>query len=376
MKVIHLLAGGGIGGIETLCKDFVCYSKHENVVAILWDNGFLGNEIAKLGYRVVCLHISRTNIISAIYKVVRLCRQEKADVIVAHHASPMSHLCLLYIKKRFCHIHTIAYAHSNAEDMIRVKQPKGLWLREMILRMSLRHADHVVAISESVRKSLIERLHTPQDKITVIYNGVDVSRFDQMQVHSTSNTVNLIYVGRLIQEKGVQIILQGLNLLKSGTAYHLRVVGDGNYRTTLEALATELHVQDLVTFCGSRRDVPDLLADSDIFIHMPGWEEGFGITIVEAMAAGLICVCASSGAIPEIITDGQDGFLVEKGNAQQLADTLEKIMALPEQEKKQIRANARNRAKDFSIQRFVDQLDKVIENNNMKCDYYDYSEKQ
>lgn len=361
MKVIHLLAGGGIGGIETLCKDFVCHSKHENVMAILWDNGSLGKEMAKLGYKVVCLHVSRTNVISAVHKIVKLCQQEKADVVVAHHASPMSHLGLLYIKKRLPHICTVAYAHGNATVMIREGQPHGLWLREMIMKTSLKQADHVVAISESVKKSLVERLHTSQDKITVIYNGVDVSRFDEMHKLSASDTVNLIYVGRLAQEKGVQIILQGLQLLKSEKPYHLRVVGDGTYRTALEELATDLHVQDLVTFCGSRRDVPDLLADSDIFIHMPVCEEGFGITIVEAMAAGLICVCARSGAIPEIITDGKDGFLVEKGNARQLADTLEKVLALPEQEKEQIRIHAKNRAKVFSVQRFVDQLDLLLE---------------
>lgn len=376
MKVLHLLAAGNIGGIETLCKDYVRYSKHENIVIILWDNGPLGDEMEKLGVKVVRLHASRINVFSVVRQVAKLCQVEKADALIAHHAAPMSHLCLLYVQRHNHHVRTFAYAHGNAVDMIRVKKRQGLWLRKLIMKTSLSHADRVIAISKSVKKSLIDCLGTPESKIAVIHNGADISRFSLPTKPSLNGTLRLIYVGRLIPEKGVQVILEALTRLNSQNKVHLNIVGDGSYRSTLETFVQDHNLADRVNFLGSRRDVPGLLSESDVFLHMPLWEEGFGITIVEAMAAGKICICAKSGAIPEIITDGEDGFLVEKSNAQQLADTLEMVLALPQQKKHQIRAKARNRATDFSVQRFVYQLDKVIENGAKKCDGYDYSEKQ
>ena len=361
MKVLHLLAAGNIGGIETLCKDYVRYSKHENVVIILWDNGPLGDEMEKLGVKVVRLHASRINVFSVVRQVAKLCQVEKADALIAHHAAPMSHLCLLYVKRNNPHVRTFAYAHGNAVDMIRVKKRQGLWLRKLIMKTSLSHADRVVAISKSVKESLIDCLGTPESKITVIYNGADISRFSLPTKPSLNGTLRLIYVGRLIPEKGVQVILEALTHLNLQNKVHLNIVGDGPYRSTLETFVQDHNLADRVNFLGSRRDVPGLLSESDVFLHMPLWEEGFGITIVEAMAAGKICICAKSGAIPEIITDGEDGFLVEKGNAEELARTIRKVAGMESIRRKGICCAAQEDAKQFSDEAFVSRLDGLVD---------------
>lgn len=361
MKVLHLLAGGNIGGIETLCKDFVRYSKHENVVIILWDNGPLGEEMKKMGVKVVPLHASRKNVWSVVHRVAKLCRDEMADVLIAHHAAPMSHLCLLYVKRHNPNIRTFAYAHGNATIMIRNQIKRGLWLRKLIMKNSLNHADQVVAISNSVKESLIDCFGTPGNKIAVIYNGVDLSRFSLPTKPSLDGILHLIYVGRLVPEKGVQVILDALTRQDSHKRVHLNIVGDGSYRPTLEAFAKDHNLTGMVNFLGSRRDVPELLSKSDVFIHMPLCEEGFGITIVEAMAAGKICICARSGAIPEIITDGVDGYLVEKDNAKQLAQTICTVGNLDDTQREKICCAARQKSKRFSDDTFVSQLDELIE---------------
>ncbi|MBO4899422.1 MAG: glycosyltransferase family 4 protein [Lachnospiraceae bacterium] len=367
MKVITLLTAGHIGGIETRCRDYALYSKHDNLVLILWGDGYVDSQMEKLGIRVINLHASRRNIIATIHKVMKIVREEKADVLMALHEAPMSHLCLMYAHKTIKNIRTIAYAELNAVDMLRSSEKKRLWLRKAVLKASLSRADDVIAISESVRQSLLDVFDTPKEKIRLIYNGTDLSRFPMKDEVSapdetsapSGDKLNLIFVGRLIPEKGVQDVLTTLSKMHD-FKYHFNIVGDGPYREELETLSRELDLQDKVEFLGSRDDVPELLSASDVFIHMPRWEEGFGIAIIEAMSKGLICICAQSGAIPEIITDKVNGFLVEKGNPDQLAETLLYASRMTSGERDVIAKAAHSRAEDFSIEKYVKNLDDLI----------------
>ena len=134
---------------------------------------------------------------------------------------------------------------------------------------------------------------------------------------------------------------------------------------TLKGLSRELGIADKVHFLGTRYDIPCLLNDADIFIHMPEWEEGFGLTILEAMAAATVCIVSNNGALPEIITDGENGFLVEKGNIEQLAEKIKLVFELLDTaEMQMIRKNAQKRAEELSIERYASQFDEIILNLN------------
>ena len=123
---------------------------------------------------------------------------------------------------------------------------------------------------------------------------------------------------------------------------------------------------DKVEFLGNRRDVPKLLAQSDIFVHLPVCEEGFGITIVEAMAAGLICICSNSGAIPEIINDGKNGFLVKKENPKEFSQMIDTVIKnINTDNLKRIRTQAIEDSNIYSIEKFSMQLDSRITSYNV-----------
>lgn len=360
MRVLNLLTGGNIGGIETLCKDYGNFSEHENIMALLWGSGPLADEMKLGGVEVLELNASTKNVLSTVKKVLNVCGDRKVEAVIVHHAAPMAHLCLMAVKIKYPHMITIAYAHGNAEDMCRAKDKNGLRMRKMVIAHSLKKADKVVAISTSVKRSLIYLFGIPEEKINVVYNGVDTKKFTA-QWHEPNRPVRIIFVGRLIQEKGVQVVLEGLSRLSENVNYRFSIVGDGPYRNKLEKLAGKLNISDRIEFLGSRRDVPELLKASDLFVHMPVWEEGFGITIIEAMAAGLICICAKSGAIPEIISDGENGFLVEKDRTAELANTLEHVIeGVGGEEYEKICEKAVETASRFSVFNFVRELDKII----------------
>lgn len=361
MKVLHLLAGGNIGGIEILMKDYARYSAHENHFIMIWgSNGAATELIKKQGCKVTELNSVGKTKLTNFKTIEQYCRTHDIEAVIVHHAAPLAHLYLMHLKHRIPEITTIAYAHGNAVCMYREEEKRGLKLRRAVLSYSLKRADLVVAISESVADSLVKLLYTPKEKIRVIYNGTDISVHHCIERTEPHDEVRMIFVGRLIEMKGVQLTLQALAQLKTEKFWHFDVVGDGAYRSTLENLASQLGLSDHVSFLGERLNVPQLLGNSDIFVHVPLGEEGFGITIIEAMAAGLVCVCGDSGAIPEIITDGENGYLVPKHDVSALAERL--TLEVEENDnREQIKKNAKSRAEMFSVQSFSSQLDDAID---------------
>ena len=143
-------------------------------------------------------------------------------------------------------------------------------------------------------------------------------------------------------------------------SYIFNIVGEGSYRQELEKLTHELGIDNNVNFLGMRRDIPELLWKSDVFVHLPEWQEGFGITVIEAMAAGLICIVNDHGALPEIVQDGINGFVIHDMDRQ--FDKIIKTIVDRSNENQicQMRKASIMRAENFSIQKYSAKLDSII----------------
>lgn len=359
---MHLLATARTGGIESLCKDYSRYSSNNNIFVVMWGkNGASANSIRQDGGVIIELESKKRDGLKVFQKLSKMIKLYSIDVIVVHHASPVTHIYMQLLKKRYHNLKTVTYAHGAAEDMCRHNDSKGLIIRKKILRASLKRSTKIIAISNDVKKSLIEYLGIPESQISVIYNGIDTSRFSTNIQENLNNPVRLIYVGRLIKEKGVQSTLEALSNLPKGLKWTFDVIGDGSYRKELKQQVNALKLKDQVHFMGNCENIPELLKKHDVFIHMPEWDEGFGITIIEAMAAGLLCICREKGGIPEIMTNGKDGILVH--SKKELTEVLSNILSNSEKILVfKLRKNAVIRANDFDINHFSRQLDSEIEN--------------
>lgn len=354
------MVSGRAGGIESLLRDYVEYSRHENLFLFAWAGGPVAEQIEAGGSPVIVMDKQKQGTRAVCKRILELCDTERVDVIVAHHAAPMLRLAAMAAKLRSPRIKVICYAHSNAFELCDGRRKKGLALRKWIYRATFSRADAAVAISHSVKDSLVQYLGLPEGRITVIHNGAILERFHRGRTEG-GKTLRLIYVGRLIEEKGVQTILTAFAGLQDVDC-RLTIVGDGDYREALQTLVKELNIGDRVTFLGTRTDVPELLAQADVFIHVPDCAEGFGIAVVEAMASGLICVCGDRGALPEIVDDGRSGFIVEKNDPERLAQILRAIAEDPNSEiYENIRANALEASRQFSVEAFSAKLDNLIE---------------
>lgn len=197
--------------------------------------------------------------------------------------------------------------------------------------------DAFIAVAESHAEYLATREGCPPDKVRVIYNGVDVTRFRPLTPNeSLRKRLRLppgapvaTIVAALRPEKNHELLLRAAaRVCAARNDAHFLVVGDGPRRPELEAQAHSLGITQSVHFLGTRSDVPELLALSDLFVlssHM----EANPVSILEAMACAKPVVAPRVGSIPETVREGINGTLVAAGDDVQLADRVLNLMQDP-----------------------------------------------
>jgi glycosyltransferase involved in cell wall biosynthesis len=196
--------------------------------------------------------------------------------------------------------------------------------------------DHTLAVSEGVRQTLDARTGVPAGRVQVLHNGIDPVPAVTPPVAPAlpwrePGTVLLGCFGRLSPEKGLPVVLQAMALLQERCPQaHLLIAGDGPQRGELEALADSLGLARRVHFLGFREDARALMGAVDVVVHAPAYE-GFGLVVLEAMAAGKpVVVNDAPGGITEIVQAEETGLVVPLGSAPALADTLQRLVADPQ----------------------------------------------
>lgn len=316
MTIIHLLLTGQPGGIEVLAQSIAQQSDNTNIMYFIFSGGSIADNMRASGIPVVLAETPRFVWKKKIVEFVQYCADNKVDVVVNHMYSPVACFYVYALKRQLPHIKILNYLHSDVRDI--VKGIKGKILYRPLNRVMQRYCDKVIAISEFVKTAGIEAYGLPQEKIEVIYNAVDTNRFIPSGRIHAGDVMELIFVGRLIPEKGVHILLEALSLLPKEFPVHAIIVGYGTEFDHLQTLVDELGIREKIEFLGMRTDIPQLLELADFFVHPAICQEGFGITLVEAMACGKPCIASRGGAIPEII-DESNGFQFELGSASDLA---------------------------------------------------------
>nr|WP_244894744.1 glycosyltransferase [Agreia pratensis] len=143
----------------------------------------------------------------------------------------------------------------------------------------------------------------------------------------------ILFVGRVTGEKQIDVLLKAMTLLPSDLDAQLEIVGGGDLKKTLEAMAVTLGIADRVTFTGyvTEQELRDAYTRATVFA-MPSIAELQSIATMEAMASGLPVVAADAMALPHLVHDGENGHLFAPGDAQQMADRLADILTLPQDE--------------------------------------------
>lgn len=253
----------------------------------------------------------------------------KADVIIAHFgttavaANILMQLGLLQGK-----LIAVFHGYDLSEQTLLEKYASAY-------KTLFSQASAIMPVSRLWADKLIE-LGCPADKVIVHRMGIETSRFTLLdKPKRLSPPLKLLSVARLVEKKGIDDAITAVGLLKaSNVNVEYRIIGDGPLREQLANLIQALDLSATVKLLGkaSHDEVALALANSDIFL-LPsktaanGDKEGIPVSLMEAMARGVLCLSTFHSGIPELISDGVDGFLVPENQPKQLAAKLRFIMA-------------------------------------------------
>jgi glycosyltransferase involved in cell wall biosynthesis len=215
-------------------------------------------------------------------------------------------------------------------------------------------ARFVVAISEYNRQFLARLANGAADRIVRVYNGIDLTRF-QPTGHAPSAPRTMLCVSRLVEKKGLLVLLEACRLLRDrGVAFHCWIVGEGALRQRLSELVRTWALQEHVRLLGPLRqgEVLRCYGQAEIFVlpcqtGADGNRDGLPVSIVEALACGLPVVTTPMTGIPEVVRDGENGLLVPEGDAEALAQAIQRTLG-----DQQLLARLRSRARPSVVSTF------------------------
>lgn len=219
----------------------------------------------------------------------------------------------------------------------------------------MKHLDGYIAISEAVKKIYVAHGYE-SDRIRVIPNFTE-HHFQSFNHNGPAERpFNVLYVGQLADNKGVQILLKAfIKMVQQRPDVKLTIVGDGPLRPLLENLILGTGIENKVEFAGkvSHSHVMDFYRQAHVFVHPGLWHEPFGRTLLEAMSVGLPCVVSDVGAPPEIVGDA--GLVFPAGDEDALADLLIRLYDNPELRLK-LSSNCGARLKNYDPEKVVNQI--------------------
>lgn len=281
------------------------------------------------------------------------------DVVHAHWAYPDGFAAVAFAK--LCRRPVVLTVHGSD---INVFTERRLWRAEIL--WALRRADRVIAVSRGLREKMIA-LGVRSDRISVVNNGVDMRAFHPAAKPGRSTAVRrILYVGRFIREKGLEVLLRAAALLTTSREDLEFVLVGGNRERRdsqpFETLAADLGIAGSVRFVDAVpiSEVPTWLRGADVFV-LPSFSEGFPLSLIEAMACGVPVVSTTCGGPQEIVSE-ETGLLVRPGDPEALADAIRYVLDHPEAYSSSvISAHARSRYDYRRVsKRIVAEYDRAI----------------
>ena len=221
--------------------------------------------------------------------------------------------------------------------------------------------DRIIAVSDKIKRELIEDFNIPAKKITVIYDGIDLLRFP---VPSTGNApvidepYRVAVISRLDENKGLECFINAIpKIIQQISPILFTIAGTGSIEKHLKELTKKLNLSDKVIFTGFREDIPAILSEVDITI-MPSPEEGMSMSALESMASAKPVVATSGSGLADIIVSNKSGIIVKPDNSTDLA---EGVVSLLQSDYKQAGREARKIVEEkFELQKVVTQYELLV----------------
>ncbi len=363
LKVIHLVEDLKIGGAERVIADTALGLDRKKYEASVWcvtRGGETATELSEKGIEVKILGISNYHNPLSTFKMTRLLKAAKPDIVHTHgyFASVIGRLAA----KRagtpviLAHVHSTYWEYKKRHIMIE--------------RRLSRFTQKIICCSKAVENFVQNTEKITDNKTIVIYNGVDEERFYPLQSPASiraefgldEEAAVVGTVSSLTPHKGHEYLIQAASLvLDTLPPVKFLIVGDGPLRKRLEEQAKELNIHSSVIFTGKRKDIPEILSLLDVFVLPSHTREGLGIAIIEAMAAERPVVATDIGGIPEVVDDGETGVLVPPEDTEALSKAIITLLQDPPRAKT-MGEKGRTRIKEmFTTTKMLSEIEHVYQ---------------
>ena len=287
----------------------------------------------------------------------------KADTVISFTWYPavISYLARKRGLARFKHI---VHDTVNLTEFIKdhFASEKYRWLKTYLTKKAYCDADAVVVVSQGEKEDLIQNFKIPDNRIIRIYNPLNQVRIAELSAENTGMRFEMpvvVSVGRLVHQKGFDILLRAFRKVRDVKAAKLLIVGDGEKKKELISLAQSLNLNDDVLFLGMQGNPFKFMRWAKVFCLASRYE-GFGNVILEAMSLGvpvIVTDCPSGPA--EIVENGKYGILVPAENADALADALIRVLS-NDKLSAGLSELSLKRAKDFDLETLLKQWEEII----------------
>ncbi len=307
-------------------------------LAVLKD-GAVRRKAEDLGLPVLLVQRKFRGDPTVVLRLARLMRRERIDIVHTHTLNSNFYGRLAAILARTPAI--VTTVHTELPKVIADDYPSKL-IQRLILWFNgfmNRYAERLITVSETMRKFLLE-WGVRGDKITVIYNGIDTNairreKFLILEVNKRlefSGNCDIIVgnAGRLVPVKNFEMFIRAARLLiDRGCAATFVIIGDGPNRQQLEELTKSIGLEKKLHFLGWRNDFTRALSSADICV-VTSRTETTSLVALQAMALGRPVIATNVASLPEVVVDGETGFLVPLDDDSALADAIGRLVESPE----------------------------------------------
>lgn len=313
MKILLMNSARTWGGTEKWSRMAAESLAADHDVFLAYRKEIVGERFCVIKYRLPCLsHID----LYTLFRLVRIIRNERIDVIIP---TKRKDYLLAGLAARICGISNIL--RLGIERRLRIPVMHRLIYHTL--------ADGIIVNAEKIKRSLLVSPFMKTDNIRVIYNGVDTATIDRLNRLAVKKNASFLVAtaGVLTNRKGHDFLIRGFARFRElfpGADAGLLIMGEGPKEEELRALAASLRVDDRTVFAGFVDNPYPYMASSDVFA-MTSTNEGISNALLESMYLGNVPVSTEAGGTSELVKNGENGFLVEYGNEQQLAEILGRL---------------------------------------------------
>ncbi|MBI4358881.1 MAG: glycosyltransferase family 4 protein [Candidatus Omnitrophica bacterium] len=362
IRILHLTTHLNIGGITSYIK---LLTKEMRKLSYQLYVGSSGGTQEKMleeeGIRCLKFNIRTKSELSpklylAIPQLIQLVKQEKIDLIHAHTRVTQ---VLAWWVQRFSKIPFVSTCH-------------GFYKRRLGRRILPAWGNHVIAISKPVEESLLKDFHVRRTAVSTIFNAIDIidliKRYREKNPEAVRQELNLPkssrvigIVARVVEDKGHEYFLRAAAklVLDSFPNVKILIVGEGPYLKNTKELVRRLRLEKSVCFLGNINDITYALSVIDIFVLPAIWREGFGLSIIEAMAVSKPVIVTNIWALNELVHDRENGLLVEPKDVDDLANAIRELLSDQDLYSKVSRNGSEMVRQEFSITQMANRVDRL-----------------